>query len=90
MGSSCLQILDPKIWLSSEISDPKHGTRRPPYANMASTPLGLKDDFQFFLDHQKDHNLSHQSINFNLMSTVHKPKQNSPMNPRTRVLVNQL
>ena len=23
MGSSCLQILDPEIWLSSEISDPK-------------------------------------------------------------------
>ena len=23
MGSSCLQILDPKIWLSSETSDPK-------------------------------------------------------------------
>ena len=23
MGSSCLQILDPKIWLSSEISDSK-------------------------------------------------------------------
>ena len=23
MGSSCLQILDPKIWLSSEISDQK-------------------------------------------------------------------
>ena len=23
MGHSCLKILDPKIWLSSEISDPK-------------------------------------------------------------------
>ena len=26
MGHSCLKILDPKIWLSSEISDPKNGT----------------------------------------------------------------
>ena len=23
MGHSCLKILDPKIWLSNEISDPK-------------------------------------------------------------------
>ena len=46
MGSSCLQILDPKIWLSRGISDPKNMARTPAYANMASSPSfpGLRYD----------------------------------------------
>ena len=49
MRSSCLQILDPKIWISSEISDPKtwHAYPRmqtwqvPPgrHSRSAGTPL---------------------------------------------------
>ena len=52
VASSSLQILDPKIWLSSEISDPKTW-----HANMASTPPGLKvhsksTDHQSLLKHR--------------------------------------
>ena len=43
VGSS-LQILDPKIWLSSEISDPKTWHAHPRMQTcMASTPPGIKD-----------------------------------------------
>ena len=45
IGHSCLKFLDPKIWLSSEIPDPKNMARTPPYAKMASTPLGASFHF---------------------------------------------
>ena len=44
MGSSRLQILDPKVWLWNEISDPKHGTHTP-YPNMTSTLLPWEKNY---------------------------------------------
>ena len=41
MGSSCLQILDRKIWLSSEISDPKTWHAHP-YMQAWEVPPGAQ------------------------------------------------
>ena len=40
IGHSCLKILDPKIWLSSEISDPKTWHAHPVCKHGKYPPLG--------------------------------------------------